>query len=175
MQTQNKTQDVDLTRSDGDKYVPSSSDKKRAVMMYLFLGIMVWLTKKDLNSFEYYHLKQAAGRWIIFLFVLVFDAVLLFIPVIKYLGLIPLIALIVLWVLSAKQSRDGKYFINKSDSPLALFSWVGGWFLDLFEIGINIPETNNSIDIDSVQNDTIQSDIELDINKNKLNQNKKTD
>ncbi len=175
MQTQNKTQDVDLTRSDGDKYVPSGSDKKRAVMMYLFLGIMVWLTKKDLNSFEYYHLKQAAGRWIIFLFVLVFDAVLLFIPVIKYLGLIPLIALIVLWVLSAKQSRDGKYFINKSDSPLALFSWVGGWFLDLFEIGINIPETNNSIDIDSVQNETIQSDIELDINKNELNQNKKTD
>jgi uncharacterized membrane protein len=80
------------------------------------------LTKKNLNSFEYYHLKQAAGRWIIFLFVLVFDAILLFIPVIKYIGLIPLIALIVLWVISAKQSRDGKYFINKSDSPLALFS-----------------------------------------------------
>jgi len=73
------TQNIDST-----KYVPGSSDKKRAIMMYLFFGIMVTLTKKELNSFEYYHLRQSAGRWILFLLILVFDVVLLFIPVIKY-------------------------------------------------------------------------------------------
>ncbi len=134
------------------KYVPSSSDKKRAIMMYLFLGIMVWITKKNINSFEYYHLKQASGRWILFLLVLVFDVVLLFIPIIKYLGLIPLIILLVFRLRNIKQARDGKYFINKSDSPLALFSWVGAWFLDLFEISDNRSSQNIS-------------DIEQDISK----------
>lgn len=133
------------------EYIPSSSDKKRAVMMYLFLGIMVWVTKKNINTFEYYHLKQASGRWILFLFILIFDAVLLFIPVIKYLGLIPLIILLTIWVISIKQARDGKYFVNKKDSPLALFSWVGAWFLDLFELDVNISWTK-------------KSDIEIDIN-----------
>ena len=98
---ENTDQSVDTT-----KYVPSSSDKKRAIMMYLFFGIMVSITKKNLNNFEYYHLKQASGRWIIFLLILVFDVVLLFIPVIKYFGLIPLIILIVALMISAKQARD---------------------------------------------------------------------
>lgn len=152
---ENTVQSVDTT-----KYIPSSSDKKRAIMMYLFFGIMVSMSKKTLNNFEYYHLKQASGRWIIFLLILVFDVVLLFIPVIKYLGLIPLIVLIVVLVISAKQARDGKYFINKKDSPLALFSWVWGWFIDLFEIGVSTPKT----DMDSISDlpDQTQTDIQKD-------------
>ncbi len=138
---ENTVKSVDTT-----KYIPSSSDKKRAIMMYLFFGIMVSISKKTLNNFEYYHLKQASGRWIIFLLILVFDVVLLFIPVIKYLGLIPLIVLLVALVISAKQARDGKYFLDKKDSPLALFSWVGGWFIDLFEIGVN----TTKVDEDSI-------------------------
>jgi len=117
-----KTQEKTEKNIDTAKYVPSSSDKKRAIMMYLFFGIMVSMSKKNLNNFEYYHLKQASGRWIIFLLILVFDVVLLFIPVIKYLGLLPLIVLLVALVISAKQARDGKYFVDKKDSPLALFS-----------------------------------------------------
>lgn len=141
---ENTDQSVDTT-----KYIPSSSDKKRAIMMYLFFGIMVSITKKNLNIFEYYHLKQASGRWIIFLLILVFDIVLLFLPVIKYLGLIPLIVLIVALIISAKQARDWKYFIDKKDSPLALFSWVGTWFIDLFEIGTSIDKS----DMSDIEND----------------------
>ena len=89
-----------------------------------------------------------------------FDAILLFIPIIKYLGLIPIIVLIIILVINAKQARDGKYFINKSESPLALFSWIGGRFLDLFEIGIKTP----TVDLDIDKN---KSDIEIDIDKNK--------
>ncbi len=125
------TQNIDST-----KYVPGSSDKKRAIMMYLFFGIMVTLTKKELNSFEYYHLRQSAGRWILFLLILVFDVVLLFIPVIKYIWLIPLIILVIVRFISVKQARDGKYFISKKESPLALFSSVWTWFIDLFELNV---------------------------------------
>ena len=184
MQTQNTSENVETNNVDVTKYVPSSSDKKRAVMMYLFLGVMVWLSKKNINSFEYYHMKQATGRWILFLLILVLDIVLLFIPVIKYLWLIPLIVMIVAWGISVKQSRDGEYFINKKDSPLALFSWIWGWFLDLFEIEINKPwatamqiedtnqetvvsktSTNNTDSTQAIKSD-IETDIEADIELN---------
>lgn len=163
---ENKIKSIDST-----KYIPSSSDKKRAIMMYLFFGIMVSISKKNLNKFEYYHLKQASGRWIIFLLILVFDVVLLFIPVIKYLGLIPLIVLLVALIISAKQARDGKYFVDKKDSPLALFSWVGGWFIDLFEIGVNTTNTPGDSITDlpnqnqtEIQNESpSKSDIEIDL------------
>jgi hypothetical protein len=42
MQIKNTSPDNNTTiNSDATKYIPSSSDKKRAIMMYLFLGIMV--------------------------------------------------------------------------------------------------------------------------------------
>jgi len=152
------------------KYVPSSSEKKRAIMMYLFFGIMVSITKKEMNSFEYYHLKQSSGRWILFLLVLVFDIVLLLIPVLKYFGLIPLLVLLWTWIINVKQARDWKYFIDKRESPLALFSWIGNRFIDLFEIGVNIPKT----DPDDIWNSNISeipdistgsTDIEMDLDK----------
>jgi hypothetical protein len=42
-----------------NKYIPGSSEKKRACMMYLFFGIIVSLSKKDFSSFELYHLRQS--------------------------------------------------------------------------------------------------------------------
>jgi len=159
---QNTSPDITNKSVDTSIYTPSSSDKKRAVIMYLFLGIMVWITKKNINSFEYYHLKQASGRWILFLLILVFDVVLLFVPIIKYLWLIPILVLLVLWIINVKQARDGKYFVNSKASPLALLSWVGGWFLDLFEVNLDHNTTNKN---------EIISDIELDTqNKNTSNQ-----
>jgi hypothetical protein len=42
MQTKNPSAKNNIPiNSDATKYIPSSSDKKRAIMMYLFLGIMV--------------------------------------------------------------------------------------------------------------------------------------
>jgi len=152
------------------KYVPTSSEKKRAIMMYLFFGIMVSITKKEMNSFEYYHLKQSSGRWILFLLVLVFDIVLLLIPVLKYFGLIPLLVLFWTWIINVKQARDWKYFIDKRNSPLALFSWIGNRFIELFEISVDIPKTN----LDGVSNPGISeitdisaglTNIEMDLDK----------
>lgn len=125
-------------------YVPSSSDKKRAIMMYLFFGIMVSMSNKNLNVFEKYHLRQAIGRWIIFLLVLVFDVVLLFLPIIKYIALLPLILLLAIWVFSVKQSRDWKYHINHSISFISLFSSVGTWFMDLFDVSWESNQNKNN-------------------------------
>jgi hypothetical protein len=40
-------------------YVPSSIQKKRAIMMYFLMGIVLVLSEKKTNEFEYFHLKQA--------------------------------------------------------------------------------------------------------------------
>ena len=40
-------------------YVPSSIQKKRALMMYFLMGIILVLSEKKTNEFEYFHLKQA--------------------------------------------------------------------------------------------------------------------
>ena len=43
-----------------ETYVPSSTEKKRAVMMYLLIGIIVVaLNNQKKNDFESFHLKQA--------------------------------------------------------------------------------------------------------------------
>ena len=44
---------------DKNKYIPGSSEKKRASVMYLFFGIIVSLSKKEFSPFEFYHLKQS--------------------------------------------------------------------------------------------------------------------
>lgn len=172
--------DSDINTGNTFTYIPSSSEKKRAIMMYLFFGIMVSISKKDINVFEYYHLKQSSGWRILFLLVLIFDVVLLFLPVIKYLWIIPFIVLLVVWIISVKQARDGKYFINSKASILAIFSSIGNRFIELFEVSVispkgdwkDIPQdkqldqdliTNNEL-LDYINNSS-KSDIEVDLDK----------
>jgi len=45
--------------TDASMYAPSSIEKKRAVMMYMLFGVMIAISSKKVNSFEYFHLKQA--------------------------------------------------------------------------------------------------------------------
>jgi hypothetical protein len=40
-------------------YIPSSKEKKRAVIMYFLFGIMMVIADKKTNEFEYFHLKQS--------------------------------------------------------------------------------------------------------------------
>ena len=70
-------------------YVASSVEKKRAVMMYMLIGIIVTsLDTKQKSPFESFHLKQALGRWAVFMLVLIVSLLFLLIPIIKYLSLI---------------------------------------------------------------------------------------
>jgi len=130
-------------------YLPSSAEKKRAVVMYFLFGIIMMLPKVQMNVFEYFHLKQATGRWMTFVVFFIVFAVLLFLPVIKYLGLIPLIALIGMWAFFIKQARDGKYLVIKDNGKggwLAVFSWIGWWLLTLFEISPQV----DMLDVDDI-------------------------
>lgn len=145
------------------KYIPSSSEKKRAIMMYLFFGIMVSITKKDISSFEYYHLKQASGRRILFLFVLIFDVVLLYLPFLKYLWIVPFLILLIAWIINVKRARNWKYFIDKRDSLFDIFSWIGNWFIDLFEISVDTSSSTSTFTKENNSQDQNTKSTDLDI------------
>ena len=164
MEVKDIIENKDTEQNNTLSYMPSSSEKKRAVMMYLFFGIMVYLSKKDVTVFEYYHLKQASWRWILFLLVLVLDIVLLFIPVLKILWLLPLIALVAIWAIAVKQARDWKYSDWTKTSFMDFFAWIWNRFIELFEL--NVHEVN-PMDTDSVApKSEIESDIEKDMQQN---------
>jgi hypothetical protein len=40
-------------------YIPSSSERKRAITAYLLVGLFFFSGKEELTVFEYYHYKQA--------------------------------------------------------------------------------------------------------------------
>jgi len=126
--------------------IPSSVEKKRAVVMYGLFGIVVMIAKKEMWQFELFHLKQASGWWLSFVFFFVVSAILFFIPVVKLLGLIPLLAMVIVWFLFVKQARDWKYVdATLKWWPLQIFSGIGSWLLGIFELE---PKSNDSQDPD---------------------------
>jgi hypothetical protein len=58
--------------------------------MYLFFGILVSLSKKEFNPFEFYHLKQAIGLWILLLPIVLVS----FVPVLKWISILILVILL---------------------------------------------------------------------------------
>ena len=45
--------------SSDTSYLPSGAEKKRAVIMYLLFGVIIAISNKKVNVFEYFHLKQS--------------------------------------------------------------------------------------------------------------------
>ncbi len=125
--------------SETNKYIPWSSEKKRAVLMYFFLWIvLIPVGKKSMNVFEYAHFKQAIGWWALFFLVVMTNIVLLFIPILKWLSIF--LILIVLGVLAffIKQSLDGEYYVLKQESPLFVFQGLGEWVINLFDLELDV-------------------------------------
>lgn len=128
-------------------YVPNSSEKKRAIMMYLFFGIMVWISKKEMDPFEYFHLKQASGRRIFFFLVLIIAIVMMFLPLVKYIVFVPLLVMVIARGIFMKQAWDGKYSQDIKQSAINIFAAIGWWLLNLFEIEVKMPNLSSVVEI----------------------------
>lgn len=144
-----------------NKYIPGSSEKKRASMMYLFFGIFVSLSKKEFNPFELYHLKQAIGLWTLLLPIVLIS----FIPIIKWIWVFVLA--ILLWILAASfvNAFNWKYFDDSKNAAFTLPAGIWGWFLDLFELWIKSTWVDSE-KTDSNQASDTSSEIEKDIAEN---------
>lgn len=115
-------------------YVPSSTEKKRAVMMYLLIGIIVVaLNNQKKSDFESFHLKQALGRRAVFLLLVVVTSIFMLLPVIKYIPIFAVIIMVIFMGIFMKRARDGKYSVAE-ENKLAIFHALGGRIMTLFEV-----------------------------------------
>ena len=148
-----------------NKYIPGSSEKKRACMMYLFFGIIVSLSKKEFSPFEFYHLKQSIWLWILILPIVLIS----FIPLVKLIWIIALVVL--LWVLgwSFANAFNWKYFDDSKNVAFMLPAGIWWWFLNLFELWIKIQDSQEStsekkqdITLETLQNTntTLEEDVQ---------------
>jgi hypothetical protein len=119
-------------------YVAWSTEKKKSVMMYLWLGIVLSLSRDSMSVFEYFHLRQSLGWWMVFMIVILVSIILMFLPLIWLLWWLVIVAMLVIGWLFAKQARDGVYFARIDAALLPLFVGVGWWVLQMFEISIHI-------------------------------------
>lgn len=124
-------------------YVPSSIEKKRALIMYFMFGIMIVIADKKTNDFEYFHLKQAIWWWISFMVFLLVSLLILMLPLIKFMGLLFFVVWMALFVIMAKQAWDGKYHPDLKWYSLAIFPSLGNWLLSLFEIKFDDGQLNS--------------------------------
>ena len=91
------------------QYVPSALERKKSILMYLLWGVLISLTQGKMTRYEFFHCKQAMGRWVVFFLLLIPSIVLMFLPYIKVLPVLMYAALLVVWFFFAKQARNGKY------------------------------------------------------------------
>ncbi|MDR0283013.1 MAG: hypothetical protein LBI53_07185 [Candidatus Peribacteria bacterium] len=94
------------------QYIPSSSEKKQAVLMYMMVGLLLSTGKKEVSPYTYHHIKQSMG-WIVLLVSVIFlDVVLIifgmFIGLFNRLALLITLPVLLIGILCMKQARDGK-------------------------------------------------------------------
>ena len=122
-----------------EPYLPSSSEKKQAVMMYMAVWLVLSMWKWEVSPYTHHHLKQSLG-WLVFLMLTIFAdlalivlwAILSFFLRLAVLITIPALTIGAMWIYQAQQ---GKYIwenevVNKF---FLFFSWIGNWTLNLFD------------------------------------------
>ncbi len=123
-----------VLESSQNVYIPSSVEKKRALMMYLFFGIIISIVNKKVNDFEYFHLKQSMGWWMLFILSVLISAIILFIPIIKIVWILWLLLVIWILVFFIKQVWSGKYYTDQTKYIFGIFPSLGYWLITLFDI-----------------------------------------
>ncbi len=118
----------------GQEYVPSQVERRKAVMMYFFIWIIIGLIKGLKSDYEKYHFKQALGWWSLFFVVLVLNVVLLFVPILWLLWWIVSFLMIGVLVFFVYQAVEGKYVVDKDKIVLPFFYGIWEWIYNLFEI-----------------------------------------
>lgn len=123
-------------------YVPSTTEKKRAIACFFFMGILMSLvSKKSFSVYEYYYLSSSIGRWTFGLFIILILIVTLILPIFLLISLPLFIAWLVIGALLVRQAWSGSY-----DTWWSLFrflSWIGSWMLSLFDVELDQPSPSS--------------------------------
>ena len=130
-----------------EPYLPSSSEKKQAVMMYMVAGLFLSMWKREVSPFTHHHIKQSLG-WLVSVILTIFvDFILLLIWVLfvavswlifwffARVAFFITLPILVVGAMGIYQATKWKYiweneFTNKF---FAFFSGIGNRVLNLFD------------------------------------------
>lgn len=117
-----------------ENYVPSSIERKKTVLMYFFVWIVVWLSGGSLSVYEFYHLKQSLGRWMLFFVTLIFASLFIFVWYLRIIPVLLFLIYIVIWVYFVKQAREWRYVSDSWHMILPFFWWIWNRVSQVFEL-----------------------------------------
>lgn len=123
-----------------EQYVPSWIERKKWVLMYFFVGVVIALSKWILSVYEYFHLRQAIGWWMTFFVCLIVSSPFFFFPWLRIMPVILFVFFIVIWLLFVKQAWEWGYVVNNDKIFFPLFVSLGSWVVSIFEIEVVSPE-----------------------------------
>lgn len=129
----------DFRLNELEPYLPSSSEKKQAVMMYMVAWLILSMWKREVSPFTHHHIKQSLW-WLVFLMLTVFAdlalvilwLILVFFLWIAFLITIPVLTIWAMWIY---QATKWKYIWENemTNKFFMLFSGIWNWVLNLFD------------------------------------------
>ena len=130
-----------------EPYVPSSSEKKQAVMMYMVAWLILSMWKREVSPFTHHHIKQSLG-WLFSVILTIFADFIFFMIWILFAAISWLLFWFFAWVallitlpvlavgfMCMYQATKWKYIWESeyTNKFFALFSGMGNWVLNLFD------------------------------------------
>lgn len=130
-----------------EPYLPSSSEKKQAVLMYMVAWLILSMWKREVSPFTHHHIKQSLG-WLFSVILTIFLDFILFMIWVLFAAISWLIFWFFAWValiftvpiltvgfMCMYQATKWKYIWEDeyTNKFFALFSGMGNWVLNLFD------------------------------------------
>lgn len=140
--TKKDSLDLDVTEMLQENYVPSESERKKVVLYYFLVGILISINKKDITKYEFFHLRQAIWWWTVFFLVFVSSMFFIFLPFIKLIPILVFLIMFIIWIVFVIQAWWGKYVIDISWKEervfLPFFVGIGNWILEVFNVKFDL-------------------------------------
>lgn len=117
-------------------YLPSSSERKRAITAYLLVGLLFFSSKEELTVYEYFHYKQAIGRYTAMMAFMLLWLLIFWIPVLGWLPFLLVLANLVLVIIFVFKAWKGEYLANvlQEQKWKTLYADIGGRILGIFDV-----------------------------------------
>ena len=113
-------------------YVPSSLERKRSVLMYFLIGIIISVGRSGLTEFEQYHIRQALWFWLVIILRVLAVSILIMIPKVRIIFLPLSLVLLVYLVVFIRQCLAWNW-MQKESLDKKMFYGLWSWILNLFE------------------------------------------
>lgn len=112
-------------------YIPSSVERKRCLLMYFLVGIIMSIWRTDMTEFEIYHLKQSMWFWLVAIIILLCALIFIAVPylwIIWFILFLFILVLLIIFVREVMFTNFDKLKISWSK----LFYWLWNWIFGLF-------------------------------------------